>query len=88
MKRDTEILGKGLPSNLDAERSVLGAILLDSAAYNHVADLPPQDFSSDAHRKIFRAIQALDERGQPIDQIALTELLFKSGELDGVGGVA
>lgn len=83
------VLERGLPSNLDAERSVLGAILLDNAAYAYVAELLlADDFSSDAHRRVFARMVALAETGRPIDPVTLTEELLRTGELEAVGGVA
>lgn len=83
------VLEKGLPSNLDAERSVLGAVLLDNAAYTYAAELLlADDFSNDAHRRIFARMVALAETARPIDPVTLTEELLRTGELEAVGGVA
>ena len=83
------VLEKGLPSNLDAERSVLGAILLDNAAYSYAAELLiPDDFSSEAHRRVFGRMVGLGEGGRPIDPVTLTEELLRTNELEAVGGVA
>jgi replicative DNA helicase len=83
------VLEKGLPSNLDAERSVLGAILLDNAAYTYAAELLlAEDFSNDAHRRVFARMVALAETGRPIDPVTLTDELLRTGELEAVGGVA
>lgn len=78
-----------LPHNLDAERSVLGAILIDNATFNVVAAvLQPEAFFRDAHRRIFERMADLSERSQPIDFITLKEELARAGELDEVGGPA
>jgi replicative DNA helicase len=78
-----------LPHNLDAERSVLGAILIDNATFNVVAAVLPADaFFRDAHRRIFERMADLSERSQPIDFITLKEELARAGELDDVGGPA
>ena len=78
-----------LPHNLDAERSVLGAILIDNATFNVVAAvLQPDAFFRDAHRRIFERMADLSERSQPIDFITLKEELARAGELDEVGGPA
>ena len=83
------VLEKGLPSNLDAERSVLGAVLLDNSAYNYAAELLiADDFSSDGHRRIFARMVTLGESGRPIDPVTLTEELLRTNELETVGGVA
>ena len=85
---EKEILRKGLPSNLDAERSVLGAILLDNSAYNYAAELLiADDFSSVGHRRIFARMVALRESGRPIDPVTLTEELLRTDELETAGGV-
>src|SRR5215212_10832595 len=78
-----------LPHNLEAEKSVLGAILVHNDAFNHAAELiDSRDFFRDAHRRIFERMVALSERGDPIDFITLKEELAKAGELDEVGGPA
>ena len=78
-----------LPHNLDAERSVLGAILIDNATFNVVAAvLQPEAFFRDAPRRIFERMADLSERSQPIDFITLKEELARAGELDEVGGPA
>ena len=83
------VLEKGLPSNLDAERSVLGAVLLDNSAYNYAAELLiADDFSSDGHRRIFARMVTLGESGRPIDPVTLTEELLRTNELETAGGVA
>lgn len=77
------------PQNLEAEQSVLGAILLDNEAMAKVIDiLTPEDFYRTAHRKIFQAIADLDERNEAIDQVTLSEHLKGKGELEAVGGSA
>ena len=76
-----------LPHNLDAEKSVLGAILIHNDAFNHAAELiDSQDFFRDAHRRIFDKMVALSERGDAIDFITLKDELARAGELDEVGG--
>ncbi|HEY8549413.1 MAG TPA: replicative DNA helicase [Vicinamibacterales bacterium] len=78
-----------LPHSLDAERSVLGAILLRNETFNHAAAIiDANDFFRDAHRRIFNAMVQLNERGDAIDLVTLKEALTRSGELDEVGGVA
>jgi replicative DNA helicase len=82
-------LDRPLPHNLDAERSVLGAILIHNDAFNSAAEvLNPRDFFRDAHRRIFDKMVQLSERGNAIDFITLKEELSRSGELDEVGGPA
>ncbi len=78
-----------LPHSLDAERSVLGAILISNEAFNHAAELiDSRDFFRDAHRRIFDKMVALSERGHAIDFITLKEELGRAGDLDEVGGPA
>jgi replicative DNA helicase len=82
-------LVKGLPSNADAERSVLGAILLDNAAYNQAAAvLTPDDFFLDSHRRLFVRMMELADRSHPIDLVTLCEELMRNNELEAVGGAA
>jgi replicative DNA helicase len=78
-----------LPHNLEAERSVLGAILVHNDAFNLAAQvIDSNDFYRDAHRRIFDKMVALNERHDAIDFITLKEELAKSGQLDEVGGPA
>jgi replicative DNA helicase len=78
-----------LPSSVDAERTILGAILLDNTACNEAAEsLRPDDFYLDAHRRIFSRMMELSERGAAIDIITLTEELGRKKEVESVGGVA
>jgi replicative DNA helicase len=78
-----------LPHNLEAERSVLGAILVHNDAFNLAAQvIDSNDFYRDAHRRIFDKMVALNERHDAIDFVTLKEELGKSGQLDDVGGPA
>ncbi len=78
-----------LPHNLEAERSVLGAILIDNDTYNLAAAvLTSASFFRDAHRRIFERIVTLAERSQPIDLVTLKEELERAGDLEEVGGPA
>src|SRR6202521_5052103 len=78
-----------LPHNLEAERSVLGAILLHNDAFNLAAEVvDAKDFFRDAHRRIFDKMVKLVERGGAIDLVTLKEELGRSGDLDEVGGPA
>src|ERR1700757_2800961 len=80
-------LEKPLPNNLDAERSVLGAVLLDNNALNAaIENLRPEDFFLDQHRKVFVKMIALSEAQKAIDLITLTEELHRHGELESAGG--
>jgi replicative DNA helicase len=78
---------KGLPSNVEAERSILGAILLDNSVCNQAIELiRREDFFLDSHRRIYEKMVFLTERGQPIDLITLTDELRKAAEFEQVGG--
>src|SRR5512145_1534962 len=78
-----------LPHNLEAERSVLGAILVHNDAFNLAAQsIDSDDFYRDAHRRIFDRMVALNERHEAIDFVTLKEELVRAGELDEVGGPA
>jgi hypothetical protein len=78
-----------LPHNLDAERSILGAILLhDDALPIAAATISPGDFFRDAHIRIFLAMMTLQARGTAIDLVTLHHALTESGHLDAVGGPA
>jgi replicative DNA helicase len=86
---DTAVVDRGLPHNLEAERSVLGAILLHNDAFNLAAEvIDADDFFRDAHRRIFDKMVKLSERGDAIDLVTLKEELGRSAELDEVGGPA
>src|SRR3954452_4779768 len=86
---DTAVAERTLPHNLEAERSVLGAILLHNDAFNMAAEvIDSNDFFRDAHRRIFDKMVKLAERNDAIDLITLKEELGRSNELDEVGGPA
>ena len=78
-----------LPNNLEAERAVLGAILVNTAVIEQVAtSLQPGQFYREAHRRVYTAMQALHSRRAPIDFVTLKEELARVGALDEVGGPA
>ena len=80
-------LDKIPPQNLEAEQSVLGAVLLDNNALYTAFELITQDdFYKDSNRKIFVAMTELLEKNEPIDIITLTDHLRKKDDLDTVGG--
>ncbi len=79
---------RGLPSNVYAERMVLGSVLLNEAAFITVASmLKTEDFSLDKHRLIFRRMYELNERGERIDRVTLADELIRHNELETVGGL-
>ncbi len=68
------------PQNLEAEMSVLGAVLLENEALNRALEiLIPDDFYRDTHRQIFKALVSLSDRSEPADLVTLTAELKKSG---------
>lgn len=82
-------LAKKLPCNVEAERSVIGAVLLDSSALKIAADkLVPDDFFHDHHRRIYIAMLEMSEDETPIDLVTLTDWLEKQNLLESVGGAA
>lgn len=77
------------PQSVEAEQSVLGAMLLEREAIVKVAELVrPEDFYREAHRVIYGAILALYERGEAVDLVTLTEELRRQGSLEEVGGAS
>ncbi|HTY54646.1 MAG TPA: replicative DNA helicase [Candidatus Binataceae bacterium] len=84
-----DILRRVPPQNLEAEESVLGAILLENEAINQAVEtLSADDFYREAHRTLFRAMVELSDRNQPVDAITLTDALRAKGKLEEVGGPA
>ncbi|HMD19602.1 MAG TPA: replicative DNA helicase [Alloacidobacterium sp.] len=80
---------RGLPASIDAERSILGAILLDNHSYNEAAEkLNADDFALDSHRRIFGRMAELIDAGRAVDIVTLAEELAKRKEVEAVGGVA
>src|SRR5215510_9472177 len=78
-----------LPHNLDAEKCVLGAILINNTVFNQAAEvIDAHDFFRDAHRRLFDKMVSLTDRSEPVDLLTLTDELARSGELDEVGGPA
>ena len=82
-------LEAGLPANLDAERTILGAILLDNAAHAEAAEkLQSDDFSLDSHRRIFLRMSELMVARRAVDIVTLANELSRYKEVESVGGVA
>src|SRR5215813_2125928 len=89
MATTDHILDRGLPASVEAERAILGAILLDNSAYPQAAEyLQADDFSLDSHRRIYLRMMELAETGRAIDFVTLTEQLGQHKEIESVGGVA
>lgn len=82
------LLEKIPPHNLEAEQAVLGSMMIDrEAIYTVIESLTPEDFYKEAHQLIYRTIQSLEEKGEPVDMIMLTEELRRQNNLDRVGGI-
>jgi replicative DNA helicase len=82
-------LDRGLPASVEAERSILGAILLDNHAYNEAAEkLRAEDFSLDSHRRIYSRMAELIDAQRAVDIVTLAEELARRKEVEAVGGVA
>ncbi|MCX8031558.1 MAG: replicative DNA helicase [Thermodesulfovibrionales bacterium] len=77
------------PQNIEAEQSVLGAIILDNEALPKAMEIldGSEDFYKEAHKKIYKAMLDLFEKGEPIDIITLSSYLTKNGELEKIGGI-
>ena len=86
---NSEILDSLPPQDLDAERGVLGSVLLDPKMLDEVAPiLKPADFHADAHRRLYGHLTAMHDAGQAIDTTLLIGRLTSDGELEAVGGMA
>jgi replicative DNA helicase len=85
----TTFFERPLPANLDAERFVLGSVLLSGERYADVSGvLAARDFSLEKHRRIFSRMSELFERGEPIDRVTVAEALQKHGQLESVDGIS
>src|SRR5579863_1224352 len=79
----------GLPANVDAEKTILGAILLDNAAHSEAAEkLEADDFSLDSHRRIYERMGELLTAQRAVDIVTLSNELARTKEIEAVGGVA
>ncbi|MGD0368645.1 MAG: replicative DNA helicase [Acidobacteriaceae bacterium] len=80
---------RGLPASLDAERTILGAVLLDNHAWSEAAsNLRADDFALTAHQRVFARMGELIDRNHVVDIITLSEELTRRKEIESVGGVA
>src|SRR3954469_10674547 len=83
----TMVYGKVPPQAKDLEEAVLGAIMLEKSAFDTVVEiLKPECFYVEAHQRIFRAMQSLSNKSQPIDILTVAEELKFREELEMVGG--
>ena len=79
---------ESLPHSIEAERSVLGAMLLDVGALDSMLEqLKPDDFYQDAHASIFEAMRNIRQAGNAVDVVTLSNALEKSGKLESAGGL-
>jgi len=86
-QNDVSTAEKPIPRNIEAEKSVLAACMLNADILEEIAvKLRPENFFRPAHRVIFEAIMDLHTRRIPVDQISLADNLNASGQLDAVGG--
>jgi replicative DNA helicase len=88
--QDPQLLQLKLPPHsIEAEQSVLGGLLIDNGAFDKIADIvSDSDFYRDDHRRIFRHIARLVEKGRPADVITVDEAIKSSEDKDKVGGLA
>ena len=83
----TMVYGKVPPQAKDLEEAVLGAIMLEKSAFDTVVEiLKPECFYVDAHQRIYRSMQGLQQKNQPIDILTVVEELRMREELEAVGG--
>jgi len=82
-------LDAGLPANVDAEKTILGAILLDNASHSEASEkLEAGDFSLESHSRIFLRMTELMDQQRPVDIVTLANELSRYKEVESVGGVA
>ncbi|SHH79799.1 replicative DNA helicase [Sporanaerobacter acetigenes] len=85
---DVQTLGRIPPHSLEAEQSVLGAMIIDKEAINTAVEtIRPEDFYKEANKEIYETILELYNRNEPVDLITLSEELKKRGTLENVGGI-
>ncbi len=78
----------GLPANVDAEKVILGAIMLDNACYYECTDLEADSFSLDSHRKIFLRMGQMLAGENTVDLVTLANELGRTKDIESIGGVA
>jgi archaellum biogenesis ATPase FlaH len=82
-------LDKGLPANIDAERFILGSVLLDDSRWRSIAGIVTNDdFALEKHRRIFGRMRELHERGEKIDRVTIADELLRYNELESVDGLS
>src|SRR5215212_68490 len=84
-----QLLERPLPNSAEAERAILGAIILDNGLVSQAIELlKPEDFYVPSHRRVFLAMIGLFERGSEINPILIAEELRREGEIESVGGLS
>jgi replicative DNA helicase len=82
-------LQKGLPANIDAEKFILGSVLLDDSRFIDIAGLiSHDDFALEKHRRIFTRMNELHERGEKIDRVTVANELLRFNELESIDGLS
>lgn len=85
---ETQVLGKVPPHSLEAEQSVLGAMIVDKEAINTAVEiLQPRDFYREANQKIYETVLELYDKNEPVDLITLSEEMKRKDTLNSVGGI-
>lgn len=88
-KASPEILDRIPPQDLEAERAVLGSVLLDSSCCDDVAELLRiEDFYADAHQRLYGHLLGMRDAGEKIDALLLKERLTREGDFEAIGGTA
>lgn len=88
MADNIKTIGKVPPHSIEAEQSVLGSMILDKdSIITAIEILRPDDFYKEAHKEIYEAIIALNDKNEPVDLITLSEELKKRGTLEAIGGM-
>src|SRR6185503_4184074 len=83
-----QVLERSLPSSVDAERSLLGSVLVNNENYYRIVEfLRPEDFYLDSHRTIFRNMTTLMENSRAIDLVTLQDELLRNASLESAGGI-
>src|ERR687898_445836 len=83
----TMVYGKVPPQAKELEEAVLGAIMLEKSAFDNVVEiLKPECFYVESHQRIYKAMQGLQQKNQPIDILTVVEELKTREELDIIGG--
>ncbi len=89
MELDLMFLKKTPPHSLEAEKTVLGGILVNNESLNVVLSvITPEDFYKEAHQRIIERIAALVDKGQPVDLLSVSEEMARAGLLEEIGGMS